>query len=44
MALRGVGQANMDVGGFQETKLTDRIYTRVLARYRVVATSVLSLH
>ena len=30
-------QANMDFGVFQETKLTDGIYTRVSARYRFVA-------
>ena len=28
-AFRGMGQANLDVGVFQETKLMDRIYTRV---------------
>ena len=28
MALRGVSQANMDLGILQETKLTDGIYTR----------------
>ena len=26
-ALMGVSQANMDLGIFQETKVTDRIYT-----------------
>ena len=39
--LRGIGQANMDVGVFQETKLTDGIYTRGSAGYRVVAMSEL---
>ena len=28
MALRGMSQANMDLGILQETKLTDGIYTR----------------
>ena len=37
LALRGVGQSNVDVGVFQETKLTDGIYTRILAGYKVVA-------
>ena len=27
-ALRGMSQANMDLGIFQETKVTDGIYTR----------------
>ena len=30
-ALRGMSQANMDLGIFQETKYTDGIYTRELA-------------
>ena len=34
-ALRVMGQANVDVGVFQDKKLTDRIYTWGLARYRV---------
>ena len=44
LALRGMSQANMDLGIFQETKCTDRIYTRESARYRVVATDVPSQH
>ena len=36
-ALRGMSQANMDMGIFQKTKCTDGIYTRELAGYRVVA-------
>ena len=36
--LRGVGQANVDVGVFQETKLTESIYTRKSAGYKVVVT------
>ena len=27
LVLRGMSQANMDLGIFQETKVTDRIYT-----------------
>ena len=30
-ALRGMSQANMDLGILQETKLTDGVYTRGLA-------------
>ena len=37
-ALRGVYQASMDLGIFQETKVTDRIYPRWSAGYSVVAT------
>ena len=37
-ALRGMSQAKMDLGIFQETKCTDVIYTRKLAGYSVVAT------
>ena len=37
-ALRGMSQANMDLGILQETKLTDGIYTRRSAGYSVVAT------
>ena len=36
--LRGMSQANMDLGIFQEKKCTDGIYTRESAGYRVVAT------
>ena len=38
-ALRGMSQANMDLGILQETKLTDGIYTRGSARYIVIATN-----
>ena len=37
MVLRGVSQANMDLGVFQETKVTDRIFTPGSAGYSVVA-------
>ena len=37
-SLRGMYQANMDLRIFQDTKCTDRIYTRESAGYRVVAT------
>ena len=37
LALSGMSQANMDQGIFQETKVSKGIYTRGLARYRVVA-------
>ena len=37
-ALRGMTQANMDLGIFQETKFTEGIYTRASAGYSVVAT------
>ena len=43
-SLRGVSQANMDMGIFQETKFTDRIYTRRSAGYSVVATNAPSRH
>ena len=36
----GIGQANIDVGIFQETKLAERIYTYDLAVYSAVATLV----
>ena len=39
--LRGMGQANVDVGVFQEKKLTDGIYTRGSAGYKVVVTPML---
>ena len=38
LALRGVSQANMDLGIFQETEVTDGIYTRGPDGYSVVAT------
>ena len=44
MALRGVSQANMDLGIFRETKVTDGIYTRRSAGYSVVATDAPSQH
>ena len=44
MALRGMSQANMDLGIFQETKCTDGIYTRESAGYHVVATDTPSRH
>ena len=37
-ALRGISQANMNLGIFQEKKVTDGIYTRGLYGYSVVAT------
>ena len=37
-ALRGMSQANMDLGILQETKLTDGVYTCGLAGYKVIAT------
>ena len=39
MALRGMSQANMDLGILQETKLMDGIYTRRSAGYSVIATN-----
>ena len=39
-----MGQANLDVGVFQDTKMTDRIYTRGLSGYRVVAALAPSQH
>ena len=43
-ALWGMSQANMDLVIFQETKLTDGIYTRRSDGYSVVATDALSRH
>ena len=43
-ALRGMAQANIDLGVFQETKCTDGVYIRVLTGYRVVATDAPSRH
>ena len=37
-ALRGMAQANIDLGVFQETKCTNSVYTRALSGYRVIAT------
>ena len=42
--LRGMSQANMDLGIFQETKVTDCIYTRGSAGYSVVVTDAPSQH
>ena len=36
--LRAMEQANIDMGFMQETKITDGVYTRASAGYRVVAT------
>ena len=38
--LRGMSQANMDLGILQETKLTDGVYTHGSAGYNVIATDV----
>ena len=43
-ALRGMAQANIDLGVLQETKCTDGVYTRASAGYRVVATDAPSRH
>ena len=43
-ALRGMAQANMDLGILQETKCTDGIYTCELAGYSIVATDALIQH
>ena len=43
-ALRGMDQAIMDMGVMQETKITDGVYTRASAGYRVVATDAPSRH
>ena len=43
-ALRGISQANMELGIFQEKKVTDGIYTRGSAGYSVVATETPSQH
>ena len=42
--LRGMEQANMDLGVMQETKITNGVYTRASAGYRVVATDAPSQH
>ena len=39
-ALRGMSQANMDLGIFQETNVTGRLYTNVSTGYSVIATDV----
>ena len=38
LALRGISQANMYLGIFQETKITDGVYTHGSVGYIVVAT------
>ena len=43
-ALRGMSQANMDLGVLQETKLTNGIYTRGSAGYSFVVTDSPSRH
>ena len=44
LALRGMAQANIDLGIFQETKCTDGIYTRESDGYSVVAMDAPSRH
>ena len=44
LALRGISQANMDLVIFQETKLTNGVYTHGSAGYSIVAMDVPSLH
>ena len=43
-ALRGMSQANIDLGILQETKLTVGVYTRGLAGYKVITTDAPSRH
>ena len=43
-ALRGMSQANMDLGIFQEIKVTDGIYTHRSDGYSIVATDAPSRH
>ena len=43
-ALRGISQHDVDLGVFQETKLTKRIYIRESSGYRVVVTEAPSAH
>ena len=43
-ALRGMDQANLDMGILQETKLADGVYTRASAGYHVIATDTPSRH
>ena len=38
LALQGMSQDNVDIGLFQETKVTGGIYTRYLVGYRVAVT------
>ena len=41
---RGLSQANMDLGVFQETKVTKGIYTREYSGYKLVASEELRSH
>ena len=43
-ALHRISQANMDLGIFQETKITKRIYTRASSGYKVVDTEAPITH
>ena len=43
-ALRGMSQANMDLGVFQETKVTKGIYKQESSGYRVVASEAPSTY
>ena len=43
-AMRGISQANMDLGILQETKFTDGVYTRGSDSYSVIATDAPSRH
>ena len=43
-ALQGMSQANLDLGVFQETKITDGVYTRGSDGYSSVATDVTVQH
>ena len=43
-ALRGMSQANMDLSILQETKITNGVYTRGAAGYKVIATDAPSRH
>ena len=44
LELRGMSQDNMELGIFQENKLTNGVYTHGSAGYSVVATDVPSRH
>ena len=43
-ALKGISQANMDLGVFQETNLIEGIYTRGLPGYSIVAIDAPNRH
>ena len=43
-ALRGMAQANLDLGVFQDTKVKDRLHMRELVGYHVLAADTLSRH